>query len=74
MATPTEITVKQLACLVGLPGAPAIAHTRKEEKFTSHPRLVPTANAILGAIEWWRRYTGLVPLAAEMLARIKAHR
>ena len=58
MPSPTEITVQQLARLVGVPGAPAIVDVRADEEFTSDPRLVPTAqrHSSIGAVEWWRRY------------------
>src|SRR5215467_5372585 len=58
MPSPTEITVQQLARLVGLPGAPAIVDVRSDDEFTSDPRLVPTAqrHSSIGVIEWWRRY------------------
>jgi rhodanese-related sulfurtransferase len=58
MASPTEITVQQLARLVGLPGAPAMVDLRKEEEFTFDPRLVPTAqcHSSIAVIEWWKRY------------------
>jgi rhodanese-related sulfurtransferase len=60
MPSPTEITVQQLARLVGLPGAPAIIDVRRDDEFTSDPRLVPTAqrHSSIGGIEWWRRYSG----------------
>jgi len=60
MPSPTEITVQQLARLVGLPGAPAIVDVRKDAEFTSDRRLVPTGQrySSIGGIEWWRRYAG----------------
>src|SRR5215467_4391013 len=60
MPAPTEITVLQLARLVGLPGAPAIVDVRKDEEFKSDPRLVPTArrHSCPGGTEWCRRYGG----------------
>src|SRR5262245_17224049 len=60
MPSPTEITVLQLARLVGLPGAPAIVDVRKDEEFKSDPRLVPTArrHSCPGGTEWCRRYGG----------------
>jgi rhodanese-related sulfurtransferase len=60
MPSPTEITVQQLARLVGLPGAPTIIDVRKGEEFGSDPRLVPTAqrHSSIGVIEWCRRYAG----------------
>jgi rhodanese-related sulfurtransferase len=58
MPSPTEITVQQLARLVGLSGAPAILDVRNDEEFTSNPRLVPTAqrHSSVGTMGWWRRY------------------
>jgi hypothetical protein len=80
MPSPTEITVLQLARLVGLPGAPAIVDVRKDEEFTSDPRLVPTAqrHSSIGGIEWWKRYGGKNPLswcvrAAALTARPPRH-
>ena len=60
MPSPTEITVQQLARLVGLPGAPAIIDVRKDAEFKSDRRLVPTAqrHSSIAAIECWRRYAG----------------
>src|SRR5262245_50730668 len=43
MPSPTEITVAQLARLVGLPGAPALVDVRTEEEYRADPRLLPTA-------------------------------
>lgn len=43
MPSPTEITVAQLARLVGLPGAPVLADVRTDQEFESDPRLIPTA-------------------------------
>jgi len=59
MPSPTEITVQQLARLVGLPGAPAIVDVRADEDFNVNPRLLPTAqrHSSVGT-EWWRRYAG----------------
>jgi rhodanese-related sulfurtransferase len=60
MPSPTEITVQQLARLVGIPGTPVIVDVRADEDFKSDPRLVPTAqrHSSIGAVEWWRRYAG----------------
>lgn len=43
MPSPTEITVAQLARLVGLPEAPAIIDVRTDQAFASDPRLIPGA-------------------------------
>jgi len=58
MPSPTEITVPQLARLLGLPGAPSIIDVRKDEEFASDPRLVPTGqrHSSIGVLDWWRRY------------------
>jgi len=41
MPSPTEISVAQLARLVGLPSAPAIIDVRTDEDYASCPRLIP---------------------------------
>ena len=43
MPSPTEITVAQLARLVGLPDAPTLVDVRTEEQYLTDPRLPPTA-------------------------------
>jgi rhodanese-related sulfurtransferase len=43
MPSPTEITVQQLARLVGTPDAPAIADVRSDEHFNADPRFIPCA-------------------------------
>lgn len=43
MPSPTEITVSQLARLIGLPDAPIIVDVCIDEDFQSDPRLIPTA-------------------------------
>lgn len=43
MASPTEITVSQLARLVGTPDAPAIVDVRTDEDHAADPRLIPGA-------------------------------
>src|SRR5262245_23538333 len=60
MPSPTEITVQQLARLVGVPGAPAIIDVRADEDFKSDPRLVQSAqrHPSIGTTEWRRRYAG----------------
>src|SRR5262245_2431267 len=59
MPSPTEITVQQLARLVGVPSAPAIVDVRKDEEFASDPRLVTAQrHSSISAVEWWRRYAG----------------
>src|SRR6185436_13073384 len=60
MPSPTEITVAQLARLVGLPGAPVLVDVRSDQKFKSDPRLIPTAqrHPSTGVEAWCRRYAG----------------
>jgi rhodanese-related sulfurtransferase len=41
MPSPTEISVAQLARLVGLPSAPAIIDVRTDEDYAACPRLIP---------------------------------
>ena len=43
MPSPTEISVPQLARLVGTPDAPAIVDVRSEEHFAADPRFIPCA-------------------------------
>lgn len=43
MPSPTEITVPQLARLIGLPDAPILLDVRLDEDFEADPRLLPTA-------------------------------
>ena len=44
MPSPTEISVPQLARLVGTPDAPAIVDVRSDEHFKSDPRFIPCAS------------------------------
>ncbi len=44
MPSPTEITVPQLARLIGTPGAPVIIDTCIDEDFNADPRLIPGAH------------------------------
>jgi len=41
MTSPTEISVKQLSRLIGLPGTPALIDVRIDEDFARDPRLIP---------------------------------
>ena len=41
MPSPTEITVPQLARLIGLPREPALVDVRDDEDFAADPRLIP---------------------------------
>ncbi len=43
MPSPTEITVAQLARLVGTPDAPTVLDVRTDEDFDDDPRLIPGA-------------------------------
>ena len=43
MPSPTEISVPQLARLVGTPDAPAIVDVRSEQNFAADPRFIPCA-------------------------------
>jgi rhodanese-related sulfurtransferase len=43
MASPTEITVPQLARLVGMPDAPAIVDVRTDEDHAADPRMIPAS-------------------------------
>jgi rhodanese-related sulfurtransferase len=60
MPSPTEITVAQLARLIGLPGAPALVDVRADEDFQIDPRIIPTAQR-LGSRDvagWSKHYVG----------------
>ncbi len=41
MPSPTEITVPQLARLIGLPQGPLLVDVRSDESFAADPRLIP---------------------------------
>ena len=43
MPSPTEITVPQLARLIGLPTAPVLLDVRTDDEFAADPMLIPTA-------------------------------
>jgi rhodanese-related sulfurtransferase len=60
MPSPTEITVAQLARLIGLPGAPVLVDVRTADKFKCDPQLIPTArrHPSTGVDAWCRRYSG----------------
>jgi len=59
MPSPTEITVAQLARLIGLPGAPALVDVRTADEFKVDPQLIPTARRqpSTGVDTWCRRYS-----------------
>jgi rhodanese-related sulfurtransferase len=60
MASPTEITVLQLARLVGTPEAPSIVDVRTDEDHAADPRLIPGARRHPhGQVsDWARHYAG----------------
>lgn len=43
MPSPSQITVRQLARLIGLPGAPVLIDVRAAHEFNADPRSIPTA-------------------------------
>jgi len=60
MPAPTEITVPQLARLIGLPGSPALIDVRSDTDYRADPRLVPTArrHCSQNVSRWCKRYMG----------------
>jgi rhodanese-related sulfurtransferase len=60
MASPTEITVPQLARLVGTPEAPAIVDVRTDEDHAADRRMIPAArrHAYAQVPGWAGRYAG----------------
>ena len=60
MPFPTEISVSQLARLVGLPGAPALIDVRTDDEYQADPRLIPTAQRhdSREGSNWAKRYAG----------------
>lgn len=60
MPSPTQLTVPQLARLIGLPGAPAIIDVRTEDEFEADPRLIPTARRhdLRFSMNWAKQYAG----------------
>jgi rhodanese-related sulfurtransferase len=60
MPSPTDITVAQLSCLIGLPGMPALVDVRTDEEFKSDRHLIPAAQRqpSTGIEAWCRRYAG----------------
>jgi rhodanese-related sulfurtransferase len=61
MPSPTEITVQQLARLVGTPEAPAIVDVRSHENFDADPRFIPCAvrRDATKVDAWAQDFTGL---------------
>ncbi len=60
MPAPTEITVAQLARLVGLPGAPTLIDVRSDAEYRLDPRLVPAArrHCPQNVSRWCKQYAG----------------
>jgi rhodanese-related sulfurtransferase len=60
MPSPTEITVSQLARLVGTPEAPAVIDVRSDEHFAADPRSIPCAlrRESTAVDAWADRYDG----------------
>ena len=60
MSSPTEITVAQLARLIGLPDAPALVDLHAEEEYRADPRVLSPAehHASTDVASWCRRYQG----------------
>lgn len=60
MPAPTEITVPQLARLVGLPGTPALIDVRSDGEYRADPRLVPAARrrCSQNVSHWCKQYAG----------------
>ena len=60
MPSPTEISIAQLARLIGTPGTPPVIDVRKDEDFDADPRLIPgSVRGDFSAIaSWARQYVG----------------
>ena len=60
MPSPTEITVAELARLIGLPSAPVVIDVRTEEDYAADPRLIPAARRRdhASVADWAHRYAG----------------
>lgn len=60
MPSPTEITVPQLARLIGLPRSPIVVDVRTDEDFAADPRLIPGAlrRPALSPSSWARDVAG----------------
>jgi rhodanese-related sulfurtransferase len=60
MPAPTEITVPQLARLVGLPGAPALIDVRSDGEYRADSHLVPAArrHCSQNVSHWCKQYAG----------------
>jgi len=60
MASPTEISVKQLSRLIGLPATPALIDVRVDEDYSQDPRLIPGSRrrSHLDLDQWAAHYAG----------------
>lgn len=60
MPSPTEISVSQLARLIGTPDAPTLIDVRIDEDFAADPRQIPGAHRqdFRSVAEWAPRYAG----------------
>ena len=60
MPSPTEITVQQLARLIGVPGAPVIVDVCIDDDINADPRLIPGSHRrdFRKVSEWAQNYRG----------------
>ncbi len=60
MTTPTEISVAQLARLVGLPDAPVVIDVRTDQDYAADPRMIPASHrrGFQDVTAWARDYAG----------------
>jgi rhodanese-related sulfurtransferase len=60
MPSPTEITIAQLARLIGTPGAPVLIDVRTDEDFAADPLLIPGSvrRSHASVSSWARTYMG----------------
>ena len=60
MPSPTEITVAQLARLIGAPNAPVVIDVRTDEDYVTDPRLIPGSSRqdFASAASWAGQYAG----------------
>lgn len=75
MASPTEITVPQLARLIGTPDAPAIVDVRTDEDHPADPRMIPASRRRPHAdpARWARLYAGKPVVVASEKGRKLSH-
>ena len=65
MPSPTEITVPQLARLIGLPNAPRLVDVRTDGEFQSDPYLIPASQRRNGSeVGSWRHHYAAHPVIA----------